>query len=139
MQSIQALRERRTALATNLHTLLDKNPGDKWNAELQTQYDQAMAEIENIDAEAKRIQNVLDAIAEGTQTDAIRTIAERKAHDNKQPAHLVLFNKLMREGERAMSSDDWATLRNTMSVGTDRKSTRLNSSHLKLSRMPSSA
>lgn len=118
MKSIQGLRERRTALATNLHTLLDKNPGDKWNAELQNQYDAAMAEIETIDGEAKRIQNVLDAIADNAQVDGIRNVVERKAHDDKQPAHLVAFNKLMREGERALTVDDWSTLRNTMSVGT---------------------
>lgn len=118
MKSIQELRERRTALATNLHTLLDKNPGDKWNADLQNQYDAAMAEIEAIDGEAKRIQNVLDAIADNAQVDSIRNVVERKAHDDKQPAHLVAFNKLMREGERALTSEDWSTLRNTMSVGT---------------------
>lgn len=118
MQSIQDLRERRTALATNLHDLLDKNPGDKWNADLQNKYDAGMAEIESIDAEVKRIQNVLDAIAEGQQTDAVRTVVERHAHDNKQPEHLRLFNKLLREGERAITTDEWTTLRNTMSVGT---------------------
>lgn len=118
MKSIQELRERRTALATNLHTLLDKNPGDKWTPELQNQYDTAMAEIETIDAEAKRIQNVLDAIADGAQVDGIRNVVERTAHDKKQPAHLAAFNKLMREGERALTQEDWSTLRNTMSVGT---------------------
>lgn len=118
MKSIQELRERRTALATNLHDLLDKNPGDKWTADLQNKYDQSMAEIESIDQEAKRIQNVLDAIADGVEVDQVRTVVERKAHDNKQPAHLVAFNKLMREGERALTQEDWSTLRNTMSVGT---------------------
>jgi HK97 family phage major capsid protein len=118
MKSIQELRERRTALATNLHTLLDKHPGEKWNAELQNQYDTAMAEIEAIDGEAKRIQHVLDTIADNAQVDGIRNVVERKARDDKQPAHLVAFNKLMREGERSLTADDWSTLRNTMSVGT---------------------
>ena len=118
MKSIQELRERRTALATNLHTLLDKNPGDKWTPELQNQYDTAMAEIEAIDGEAKRIQSVLDAIADNAEVDGIRNVAERTAHDKKQPEHLVLFNKLMRFGDKALNSDEWATLRNTMSVGT---------------------
>lgn len=118
MKSIQELRERRTALAINLHTLLDQNPGDKWTTELQNKYDQAMAEIENIDAEAKRIQSVLDAIADNAEVDGIRNVVERTAHDKKQPEHLVLFNKLMRFGDKALNSDEWATLRNTMSVGT---------------------
>lgn len=118
MKSIQDLRERRTALATNLHDLLDKNPGDKWSNELQAKYDEGMAEIEAIDGEAKRIQNVLDAIAEGNEVAQVRNVVERKAHDNKQPDHLRLFNKLLREGERAITVDEWSTLRNTMSVGT---------------------
>lgn len=118
MKSIQDLRERRTALATNLHDLLDKNPGDKWSNELQAKYDEGMAEIEAIDGEAKRIQNVLDAIAEGNEVAQVRNVVERKAHDNKQPEHLRLFNKLLREGERAITVDEWSTLRNTMSVGT---------------------
>lgn len=118
MQSIQALRERRTALATNLHKLLDDHPGDKWNKDRQAEYDQAMTEIENIDSEVKRIQAVLDRIAENAETDQIRNVAERRAHDDKKPEHLKVFWNLMRNGERSMSADDWGVLRNTMSVGT---------------------
>ncbi len=117
MQSIQDLRERRTALAQSLHDLLDKNPGDKWNGELQAKYDQAMGEIEAIDGEAKRIQAVLDRIADNAVADGVRNVVERKAHDEGKP-HLSAFWKLMRNGERSMSQDDWGVLRNTMSVGT---------------------
>lgn len=117
MQSIQALRERRTALAQSLHDLLDKNPGDKWNKDHQAAYDQAMNEIEAIDSEAKRIQAVLDKIADAAQTDAIRNVVERKAHDEGKP-HLTAFWKLMRNGDKHLTTDEWATLRNTMSVGT---------------------
>ena len=35
MQSIQALRERRSAIAQSIHKLLDENQGDKWNSALQ--------------------------------------------------------------------------------------------------------
>jgi len=118
MKSIQALRERRTALAQSLHALLNDNPGNQWNADLQAKYDQSMAEIEDIDAEAKRIQAVLDAIAEGAQTDQVRNVAERRAHDDKKPSHLKAFWKLMQAGDKAMNQDDWGVLRNTMSVGT---------------------
>lgn len=118
MQSIQALRERRTALATNLHKLLDDHTGDKWNKDRQAEYDQAMAEVSNIDDEVKRIQAVLDKIADSAEVDGIRNIAERNAHDNKKPEHLKLFWNLMRHGERSLSPDDWGVLRNTLSVGT---------------------
>ena len=118
MQSIQALRERRSALAQNLHKMLDANPGNKWNTGLQASYDEAMAEIANIDSEVKRIQNVLDAIAESAETNAVRNIAERKSHDEKRPEHLKAFWKLMKNGDNLMTPEDWGVLRNTMSVGT---------------------
>lgn len=118
MQSIQALRERRTALAQSLHDLLDKNPGDKWNKDLQANYDQAMAEIEAIDAEAQRIQAVLDRIAENAATDQVRNAVERTAHDDKRPEHVKAFWKLMRAGEKLVTPEEWGVLRNTMSVGT---------------------
>lgn len=118
MKSIQALRERRTALATDLHKLLDENPGDKWNKDLQAKYDQAMSEIEAIDGEAKRIQAVLDRIADDAQTDQVRNSVERLAHEKKQPEHLKAFWKLMRNGDKLMTPEEWGILRNTMSVGT---------------------
>lgn len=117
MQSIQALRERRTALAQSLHDMLDKNPGDKWNADLQSKYDESMTEIEAIDAEAQRVQAVLDKVADDAQVDQVRNVVERKARDEGKP-HLAAFWKLMRNGERAMTHEDWQTIRNTMSVGT---------------------
>jgi len=118
MQSIQALRERRSALAVSLHAMLDANPGNKWNTELQAKYDEAMGEIEAIDSEAKRIQMVLDAIADNAETDAVRNVVERRGLDEKRPANEEAFWKLMKNGDRQMSPEEWGVLRNTMSVGT---------------------
>lgn len=118
MQNIQALRERRTALAQNIHKLLDDNPGDKWTPELQAKYDQGMAEIENIAKEAKRVQEYLDLIAESADTDQIRNAVERVAHDKKRPAHVEAFWNLMKRGEKLVTPEEWGVLRNTMSVGT---------------------
>lgn len=118
MQSIQALRERRASLATNLHKLLEDNPGNKWNADHQATYDKAMAEIENVDAEVKRINDVLEAIKDAAETENIRNVVERKAHDQKRPDHLNAFWKLMKNGEKLMTPEEWGVLRNTMSVGT---------------------
>lgn len=118
MQSIQALRERRSALAVSLHAMLDANPGNKWNTDLQAKYDEAMGEIETIDSEAKRIQMVLDAIADNAETDAVRNVVERRGLNEKRPANEEAFWKLMKNGERQMSTEEWGVLRNTMSVGT---------------------
>lgn len=118
MQSIQALREQRASLAKNLHKLLEDNPGNKWGADQQSTYDQAMAEIENVDAEVKRINAVLEAIKDTAETGAVRNVVERIAHDKKRPDHINAFWKLMKNGEKLITPEEWGTLRNTMSVGT---------------------
>lgn len=117
MQSIQELRERRTSLAQNIRTLLDEHPGDKWNAALQEKYDQGMAEIEAIGAEAKRIQAVLDMLADRSMTDDVRNLVERKTHGNNSET-VNLYSKWLRGGDRALNADEWTTIRNTMSTTT---------------------
>jgi len=62
--SIQALRERRNALAKTLQTLVDKDKTPEWKPEHQAQYDAAMAEIESIDADIARHDAALARIAE---------------------------------------------------------------------------
>ena len=118
MKSIQALRERRSAIAQSIHKLLDDNPGDKWTPSLQEKYDQGMSEIENISAEARRVQNVLDLISESSDTDAVRTVVDRAARDKKRQANVEAFWKLMKNGEKLVTPEEWGVLRNTMSVGT---------------------
>lgn len=60
---IQALRERRDALAKNLQTLVDKDQTPEWKPEHQSQYDSAMAEIDNIDGQIKRHNDAMNKIA----------------------------------------------------------------------------
>lgn len=65
MKGIQALRERRDALANTLQTLVDKDKTPEWKAEHQEKYDASMAEIGDIDAQIKRHNDALNAIAAG--------------------------------------------------------------------------
>ena len=65
MKGIQALRERRDALAQQLHALVDKDKTPEWKPEHQQQYDAAMAEIGDIDAQIKRHGEAMAAIAAG--------------------------------------------------------------------------
>lgn len=65
MKGIQALRERRDALAKNLQTLVDKDKTPEWKPEHQSQYDAAMTEIGDIDAQIKRHNDAMAAIAAG--------------------------------------------------------------------------
>lgn len=61
-KGIHALRERRDALAQNLSTLVDKDKTPEWKPEHQAQYDAAMKEIGDIDAEIKRHNDAMAAI-----------------------------------------------------------------------------
>lgn len=64
MASIQALRERRNALAQNLQTLVDQDKTPEWKPEHQSQYDTAMTEIGDIDSQIKRHNDAMTKIAE---------------------------------------------------------------------------
>lgn len=114
--SIQALRERLNARAQEVRKLLDENPGEKWKAEHQTQYDAAMTEIETIKAEIKRNQEALDALAD----DAIDNSLDRIHHDatKKGDVKKALHAKWLRHGDNALSAADWQQIRNTMSTTT---------------------
>lgn len=120
-ETIQAMRERRDALAKETRNLLDKNTNAEWTEEHQKKYDENCAEIERIDDAVAREQRMLDLEAEqtfealgGTEVDVDQAAnAGRKA-----------FSKLIRNGERALSEDDWTAIRNstpqnTLSTTTD--------------------
>lgn len=118
MQSIQALRERKTALAQSIHEMLEKNPGDKWNADLQAAYDQGISEIEAINAEAKRINDYLEKTTQDALQNSVADRAAQRGHDEKKP-ELALYAKWLRGGDKAMTAEDWTVLRNTMSTTTN--------------------
>ncbi|AUS42549.1 phage major capsid protein [Ralstonia solanacearum] len=63
-QSIQALRERRDAIAKNVNSLMENHTGDKWGAEQQTAYDNGMADLDRINAEIKRNEEYLARLGE---------------------------------------------------------------------------
>lgn len=117
MKSIQALRERRSTRAKELHDMLDANPGDKWNADLQSKYDQGMSEIADIDGEMKRHGDLAARIADEAMRDGVVEASERHAHDKKSPAS-ALFAKWVRGGDNALSAEEWAGIRATMSTTT---------------------
>lgn len=117
MTSIQALRERRSTRAKELHDLLNANPGDKWNDDLQAKYDAGMAEIADIDGEMKRHNELAARIADEAMREGVGEAADRHAHDSKSPA-AALFAKWVRGGDNALSAEEWAGIRATMSTTT---------------------
>lgn len=107
MASIQALRERRNALAQNLQTLVDSEKTPEWKPEHQAQYDTAMAEVGAIDDQIKRHDAALAKIADNAingdpsafADDFVKTPGAHKG-DNKA------LRAFLTGGVRAMTPED---------------------------------
>lgn len=113
-KSIQALRERRSALAKETRNLLDQNPGATWTAEHNATYDANMAEIGRIEAEIGRLEAVMALDSDRNARDMGITISDNPAEAAKN----ALLNKWLRGGDNALSAEEWQTVRNTMSTTT---------------------
>jgi HK97 family phage major capsid protein len=114
--SIQALREQRAAKAKSLNELVNKT---EWNAEKdQPVYDAGLQELDALDAQIKRINDVNARLAEEALTDAVIVASERAAKDKGSDGAAV-YAKWLRGGEKSFNEADWAVVRNTMSTGTN--------------------
>jgi HK97 family phage major capsid protein len=113
--SIQALREQRGVIAHALNELVNKAD---WNeATDQPIYDNAMAEIDALDERIVRITEANAKLADSTRTAEIANAAERKGRDTGDKG-LSIYSKWLKGGDAALSADDWAHVRNTMSTTT---------------------
>lgn len=112
-ESIQAMRERRNALAKETRNLMDKTPDNAWDDKAQKQYDEKIDEITRIDAAIEREQKLLDLNAE-------KHFRDLGGHERKPDQTEVrkIYDKLLRQGERALSADEWGKVRNIMSTTT---------------------
>lgn len=121
-QSIQALREQIAARAREIKTLVeDKNTA--WSAESEEKYQTGIAEIEALKAQVERIEQTMNLLEEDDHAGALGDAAAaraRAAGANFAQADKVraLFATWMRNGDRALSAEDWTTIRNTMSTTT---------------------
>jgi len=116
MKSIQQLRERRDALAKELRDLMDKTDGQQWTEENQATYDANMQEIDNLNAEMKRIADVHQALAEEHNAGLITDKADHLAKNGNKAA--MFLAKWIRGGNEALSASEWTEIRNTMSTTT---------------------
>lgn len=113
--SIQALREQRAAKAKALNELVNKAD---WNPETdQPIYDQGMAEIDDLDAKIKRIQDVNARVADQALTASVIEAADRAGRDQNSAGARV-YAKWLRGGDKVLTAEDWETVRNTMSTTT---------------------
>jgi len=122
MKSIQALREQIAARAKEVKALVE-NKNAAWSAESQAAYDTAIAEIDDCKAQVDRLEKTMNLLAEDDQTNAIAdAAAHRASRAGVTNAHASkvrnLFATWMRNGDRAISAEDWQLIRNTMSTTT---------------------
>lgn len=71
-KSIQALRERRNALAKETNELMDQNKGEKWNATVRDQVDAKLAEIEAVDEQIARLEKIQAATVDNPSAEDLR-------------------------------------------------------------------
>lgn len=108
--SIQSLREQRTAQAREYRNLLDKNSGPL-SDEVRTQLDGLESSITAIEDRIQREQRILDIEAE-------KIVNEMVTEKVKEHFPKAMFDKWLRGGDRALSAEDWTSIRNTMSTTT---------------------
>lgn len=113
--SIQNLREQRAAKAKSLSEIVSKAD---WKPEVdQPIYDAGMLEIDAIDAQIKRVNDVNAKVAEDALKENVIVAAERIGKDKKSRDN-ELYAKWLRGGDNAINSEDWSYIRNTMSTTT---------------------
>lgn len=117
--SIQTLREQLNARAQSVRDLVEKH-NTEWTAAHQEKYDAGMSEVEALRAAIDRANAVTEKLAVEKKGDEIaeaiaRTAPGAVAGDEKA----ALFSRWLRNGDKALSAEDWRAVRNTMSTSTD--------------------
>lgn len=116
-ETLQNLRERHAARAKETRALVENHNGE-WKQEHQEKYDASMLELDDIKAQIDRTTAMLEKISDEAIENSVIESTERNAHKNGKSESLVLFNKWARGGDRAMSADDWSSIRNATSTTT---------------------
>ena len=119
MATIHALRERRDALARQLHDLVDKEKTPKWEDSHQAAYDQAMREIADIDAQIRRHNDAMNAINAGAAeaaergqiTDEARELYTRTPGAHRNPEESRAMRAWFRGGMANMQPEDLQRMR----------------------------
>lgn len=118
MKSIQALREQIAARAKEVRDLVEAN-NESWNSDHQSKYDAGMKEIEELKAAVSRAEAVLNADRDNRDNEAIANAAASRASGAKQGDKLAgLYAKFLRQGEKAITAEEWREIRATMSTTT---------------------
>lgn len=116
--SIQALREQLNARAASVRDLVEKNNAS-WAAEHQEKYDAGMTEVEALRGAIDRANAVNEKLTIEKQGEEISDrIAQKAPSAAAGDEKASLFHKWMRGGDKALSAEEWRSVRNTMSTTT---------------------
>jgi HK97 family phage major capsid protein len=113
MQSIQALREQHASAAATVRELVEKHNGE-WTNDHQAKYEAGLADVDKVKAQIDRAQKATEMEADKAVESKI---VEAKAK-NVHGAGRELFAKWLKGGDKALSAQDWADVRATMSTTT---------------------
>lgn len=116
--SIQALRERRAALAKQTKDLVENSKDKAWTEENQKTYDDNLREIDEISARIDRMERILQLDDNDAPVDAVLAAAGRKVAGKEASKIAEIHNKWLRGGDKALSAEDWQTINATLSTGT---------------------
>jgi HK97 family phage major capsid protein len=119
MKNITELRAKRSTIALEIKDQLDaSSSADKrWEAADQDKYDAKMAEIDALDKEISAIQAYLDRFAED-KVDHEMTEHFNAKTKPQDSAVRALYAKYIKHGEKAITAEEWQSIRNTLSTGT---------------------
>ncbi|MYM25774.1 phage major capsid protein [Duganella sp. FT135W] len=116
MKSIQALREERQQLAKEARNQLEQKGDRVWSKDDQTAFDTRADKIEALESEITALERLMKFEIEDQNRDVenFRRNPDNRA-ENKARA---LFEKLLRDGPQALTREEHAEIRNTMSTTT---------------------
>lgn len=117
MNTMQVLREKHNAVAIQARELVEVNNG-AWNSDLQAKYDNYMNELDNIKNQADRLEAVLNKTNDANIQSQVIESAEKLAKSTPENAYHQVFLNWVKGGDKALSSEDWQVVRNTMSTTT---------------------
>ncbi len=117
MNTMQALREKHNAVALQAREFVEAN-NSTWNADFQAKYDNYMNELDSIKNQADRLEAVLNKTSEDHVQSRVIESAEKLVKSKPENAYHQVFLNWVKDGDKALSSEDWQTIRNTMSTTT---------------------
>jgi len=119
MQSIQALREKHDVKAKEIDSLMNDVNHEDWTAEHTEKYDALMLELDAIKDHVDRQTKYIEQSGIQAEDEQLQESINKLSDGNSPRAQsLEIYNKWMRGGDNAVTADEWAIYRNTMSTTT---------------------